>query len=130
MLFVDANQVHQTLDYASLVDNLCKSHKVDVESASTSIFEKPTASGQKSYFLSSAAWQKNQAIGAKLVTVFPDNELSDKKLPTVQSVYILFDGETGKPNAFIDGTTSEFNFDLRFNCLIFTKFLSYKIIPA
>ena len=80
MLFIDANQVHQTLDYASLIDNLCESHKVDVENASTTIFEKPTASGQKSYFLSSAAWQKNQAIGAKLVTVFPDNELNNQML--------------------------------------------------
>ena len=104
MLFIDANQVHQTLDYASLIDNLCESHKVDVENASTTIFEKPTASGQKSYFLSSAAWQKNQAIGAKLVTVFPDNELNNKMLPTVQAVYILFDGKTGKPSACIDGT--------------------------
>ncbi len=104
MIYIDADKVHQTLDYSSLVENLYESHKVDIKAASTTIFEKPTPSGQKSYFLSSAAWQKDEAIGAKLVTVFPDNERNYNGLPTVQAVYILFDGETGKPSACIDGT--------------------------
>jgi len=41
----------------------------------------------------------NGALGAKLVTLYPDN----KTLPTHQGVILLFDPKTGKPIAMIDG---------------------------
>ena len=49
------------------------------------------------------AWQDGEAIGIKLVTVFPDNPTSHR-LPSVQAVVLLFDGTTGAPLALIDGT--------------------------
>ncbi|MEC8180736.1 MAG: ornithine cyclodeaminase family protein, partial [Pseudomonadota bacterium] len=42
-----------------------------------------------------------QHIGIKIVTVFPDN--STRGLSAVMASYVLLDGETGKPLAFIDG---------------------------
>lgn len=47
------------------------------------------------------AWQVNQSIGVKIVTVFPDNGAKD--LPAVQGVYLLMDGKTGIPQALLDG---------------------------
>ena len=47
------------------------------------------------------AWQKGQHIGIKIVTVFPDN--ATRGLSAVMASYVLLDGETGKPLAFIDG---------------------------
>ncbi|MBL8669615.1 MAG: ornithine cyclodeaminase family protein [Alphaproteobacteria bacterium] len=47
------------------------------------------------------AWQDGQAIGVKLVTVFPDNAQRD--LPAIQGVYLLLDGRTGVPRALLDG---------------------------
>ena len=41
----------------------------------------------------------NGALGAKLVTLYPNN----KTLPTHQGVVILFDPETGEPIAMVDG---------------------------
>src|SRR5215831_1399559 len=41
----------------------------------------------------------NGALGAKLVTLYPDN----KHLPTHQGVVILFDPKTGEPIAIVDG---------------------------
>jgi ornithine cyclodeaminase/alanine dehydrogenase-like protein (mu-crystallin family) len=51
--------------------------------------------------LSMPAWQAGEAIGVKLVTVFPRN--SAKGLGAVSAVYVLFDGETGVPRAILDG---------------------------
>ncbi len=47
------------------------------------------------------AWQVNQSIGVKIVTVFPDNGAKD--LPAVQGAYLLMDGKTGIPQALLDG---------------------------
>ena len=41
-------------------------------------------------------------IGVKLITVFPANAGGD--LPSIQAVYMLFDGENGRPLASLDGT--------------------------
>jgi alanine dehydrogenase len=41
----------------------------------------------------------NGALGAKLVTLYPDN----KHLPTHQGVIVLFDPATGEPTAIVDG---------------------------
>src|SRR5262249_28393009 len=46
--------------------------------------------GQNGTLLLMPAWQARQAIGVKIVTVFPDNGASD--LPAVQGVYLLLDG--------------------------------------
>ncbi len=47
------------------------------------------------------AWQHGRHIGIKIVTVFPDNAL--QALPAVMASYVLLDGQTGQPRAFIDG---------------------------
>lgn len=49
------------------------------------------------------AWQPGSSLGVKLVTVFPDNPVVSG-LPSVQAVYVLFDGRDGKPLAIMDGT--------------------------
>ena len=53
-------------------------------------------------FLALPAWQPGAALGVKLVTVFPDNPAAGR--PSVQALYVLFDGSDGSPVALIDGT--------------------------
>lgn len=48
------------------------------------------------------AWQPGGATGVKLVHICSGNER--RGLPTVQGLYILFDGPTGTPLAILDGT--------------------------
>ena len=49
------------------------------------------------------AWEAGEAIGVKLVTVFPDNPTLHR-IPSVQAVVVLFDGTNGEPRALLDGT--------------------------
>ena len=46
------------------------------------------------------AWD-DAATGVKLVTIRPENRTRD--LPTIQGLYVLFDGPTGTPCALLDG---------------------------
>ncbi|MEC7571167.1 MAG: ornithine cyclodeaminase family protein, partial [Pseudomonadota bacterium] len=61
----------------------------------------PLGGGAAGDLLLMPAWQAGQHIGIKIVTVFPDN--STRGLSAVMASYVLLDGETGKPLAFIDG---------------------------
>ncbi|MEC8852137.1 MAG: ornithine cyclodeaminase family protein, partial [Pseudomonadota bacterium] len=61
----------------------------------------PLGGGATGDLLLMPAWQAGQHIGIKIVTVFPDN--STRGLSAVMASYVLLDGETGKPLAFIDG---------------------------
>lgn len=102
MKYIDAQQVHKLLDYPSLVEALEQYHRQGVEAAERMLLEQPTDTGKSAHFLIWPAWQRQQALGIKLATIFPDNETEG--LPSVQALYILFDGKTGQPTALIDGT--------------------------
>ena len=104
MRFIDATEVHQRLPYAELVEALAAHHLHDVDASESHVLEQPTAAGGNAHFLALPAWQRGRALGAKLVTVFPENEHDGSGLPSVQAVFILFDGRNGRPLACIDGT--------------------------
>jgi ornithine cyclodeaminase len=57
--------------------------------------------GNDATLLLMPCWDGTSGLGAKMVTVFPDN--MDKGLPTVQGLYILMNGQTGEPKAILDG---------------------------
>ena len=48
------------------------------------------------------AWNKNEHIGIKIVSVFPGN--ANKNLSAVNANYFLLDGKNGLPKAILDGT--------------------------
>src|SRR5689334_22156343 len=48
------------------------------------------------------AWRSGEALGVKIVTVFPDN--GRRTLPSVHGTYLLLDAATGMPEAVLDGT--------------------------
>lgn len=47
------------------------------------------------------AWLPGEVYGVKLANIFPGN--SDKGLPSISALYVLFDGTTGQPLATMDG---------------------------
>lgn len=104
MKFLDGDVVHELLDYPSLVDGLKAFHRQDVDDVRDVYLTQPNPAGNEDGLLLLPAWQRGQAIGVKLVTVFPDNERAGAGFPTVQGIYTLFDGATGEPLAVIDGT--------------------------
>ena len=101
--FITAREVHELADYAALVEGFKRFHLEDVDEVRDIHLSQPGPSGTDNVFLALPAWQRDEAVGIKLVTVFPDNEYTGTGLPSVQGVYALFDGKDGKPLALIDG---------------------------
>src|SRR5690348_3287145 len=93
--FVDAATTARALDFPSLIEALRAGHQAGVDDQGRLLLEQPSAGGSKDHFLVLSAWQRQQALGIKLVTVFPDN--ADRNIPTIASIYVLFDGADGRP---------------------------------
>ncbi len=104
MKHIAADAVHALLDYPGVVEGLKAFHRQDIDDIRDVYMTQPNQAAGTDGFLLLPAWQRGQAIGVKLVSVFPENERTDTGLPTVQGVYALFDGATGEPTAIIDGT--------------------------
>jgi ornithine cyclodeaminase len=94
-----AHLVHELLPYAELVDALAAGHLRPPADVRRTVY---SPEGAPEVFLGLPAWQPGEAIGVKLVTVFPANPAGG--LPSVQAVYVLFDGGNGSPLATMDGT--------------------------
>jgi len=103
MRFIDASTLHSVLDYRALVGALREGHRTGVDVVDRLLMAQPSRERETDHFLILPAWQRDEALGVKLVTVFPDNK-PDRGPPTIQAVYVLFDGKTGTPVASIDGT--------------------------
>jgi ornithine cyclodeaminase len=97
---IDAGTVARALDLPRLIEALRVGHREGVEAFGRMLLEQPSAAGDTDRLLGYAAWQRGRAFGIKLASVFPDNAASD--VPTVASVYVLFDGPDGRPRAVMD----------------------------
>jgi ornithine cyclodeaminase/alanine dehydrogenase-like protein (mu-crystallin family) len=96
-----AEEIHAGLDYGRLVDALREAFRAaDVTPPLRQSYEIGTGEAP-AYLLSMPAWRTGDAIGIKLVTVFPQN--SAKGLGAVSAIYVMFDGATGIPLAIFDG---------------------------
>jgi ornithine cyclodeaminase len=102
MKFIDAETAESLFGYHALIDSLDRQHRQSQPLMDDLFLEQPGKSDVAEGFLLRAAWLKNQALGVKLATLFPDNH--NAGLPSVQGAYVLFDGTNGTPQAVIDGT--------------------------
>ena len=95
MKLVDSATAAKVFDYRPLIESLREQHRLPPASLDDMyLTEGPDG------ILIRGAWQAGTALGVKLATIFPGNA----DLPSVQGVYVLFDGTTGSPTAIIDGT--------------------------
>jgi len=101
MRVVGPEDVHRCLDYPALVDALAAQFRAGAETPLRHHHSIKVPGGADATLLLMPAWQMGDALGVKLVTVFPDN--GRRGLPAVQGVYLLLDGATGVPRALIDG---------------------------
>jgi len=106
MRFVDADQVRNALDYSGLIQGLDRMHRDETQQMQDLLLAQPVGDETTNHLLIRAAWQYDQAVGMKLVTIFPGNP--SRALPAVQGIYVLFDGESGSPRAAVDGTALTF----------------------
>ncbi len=103
MRYLDAAQVAKRLSYPTLIAGLRRLHQDDTESLGDLLLEQPAGPKGANRFFIRAAWQHERALGAKVISIFPNNPEQQAK-PSVQAVYLLFDGQNGSPVLALDGT--------------------------
>ncbi|MCO6391616.1 ornithine cyclodeaminase family protein [Aliihoeflea aestuarii] len=106
MQFITADDVDRSLTYAGLTETLRVAFREGAVQPVRHHHGVERPEGTASTLLLMPAWtdfSKNAHghIGVKIVTVSPDNNARGK--PAVMGVYLLMDGETGEPQALIDG---------------------------
>jgi ornithine cyclodeaminase len=102
MRVVSAAEVHQGLDFPALIDALAAMFKAGAEVPLRHHHGVAVPGAPEATLLLMPAWQPGEALGIKIVSVFPGN--AAKTLPAVMGQYLLLDATTGAPKALIDGT--------------------------
>ena len=101
MRYFSAEQVHRSLEYGRLVDALAEMFRAGCEVPLRHHHHIDRADGGEGTLLLMPAWQPGGPIGVKLVSVFPGNARRGKA--SVLGSYLLMNGDTGEPEAFLDG---------------------------
>jgi ornithine cyclodeaminase len=103
MLMLDAETILDCMPFPLLVDELAALHREPIGLVDEMLMESKDADENVSHFFIRGGWQPEKAVGAKVITIFPrNNEARD--WPSIQAVYILFEGVNGTPIACLDGT--------------------------
>lgn len=98
MRIVTAADMNGALAWRPLVDALKAAHRADeVDLGDTLLGSR----GRK--LLVRSAWLGGMGAGVKAVTVYPDNPSAKSPRPSVQGSMLVFDEETGEPQALVDG---------------------------
>jgi len=103
MLMLNANTILNELSFTTLVDELTEMHLKPIGLVDEMRVESVDADNNTNHFYIRTGWQEEEAVGAKVITVFPRNN-ETKIWPSIQAVYLLFEGEFGTPIACLDGT--------------------------
>jgi ornithine cyclodeaminase len=103
MQMIDAQRVHELLQYEGFVEALREAHLGTMPKHwDRIIYQEPNDSGHPDSFIILPAWQPQEGLLCKLVTSFPNNS-SRYGIANVNSVYAWIDGKTGLTEAVIDG---------------------------
>lgn len=102
MRMINRDQVHEHLDYRALVESLTQMYRNGCDAMDRMLMTQPTKDGSEGDFLMQPAWIRGQHFGIKIANIFTGNDAYG--LPSIMGSYILFDGNTGEPLAYIDGT--------------------------
>ncbi len=103
MLMLDADQMLDRLSFAAMVDALAAMHREPIGLVDELMMDSTDADGNLSHFFIRTGWQPEKAVGAKVITVFPRNNI-EAAWPSIQAIYVLFEGKHGTPLACLDGT--------------------------
>jgi ornithine cyclodeaminase len=97
-----ADEVHAALGYRRLIEALRDAFRAGGEVPVRHHHTVPRPADGGATLLLMPAWQAGESLGVKLVTIYPGNERHG--LPSVQGVYALFEGRTGRMSAVLDAT--------------------------
>ena len=103
MEMIDAQRVHELLDFPGLIAALRTAHLGGMPKQSDRIiYFEPNPEGHPDSFIVLPAWEPGEGILAKLVTSFPNNK-ARHGISNVNSIYVFMNGETGIAELIIDG---------------------------
>jgi len=102
MKLYDAERMRACASFTTLADAFHAAHRKPTNALDEMLLGQPAAGGAEDRLFIRAAWRRGEGLGAKLVTIFPGN--TGGALPSIQGVYVLFDGHDGRPLADLDGT--------------------------
>ncbi len=92
--FIDADTVHERLDYPTLVEGLKSAHLNQQSALNDLLISQPGSGSDPNQLFIRSAWESGGSLGTKIITIFPNNRNHTEK-PTIQALFILFDGEDG-----------------------------------
>lgn len=101
MRIITAEEVAAALPWPALVERLAMTFRKGVESPPRHHHAMHRPDGEATMLLM-PAWEQAGYIGVKMVNVFPQN--ADHGLPAISGVYLLSEGDHGRPLACIDGS--------------------------
>jgi ornithine cyclodeaminase len=99
MLVLSRRDVEACLDLDALIPALARAHE-ELSSGGVSLPPRIAAFSPKGLLGTMPAYAPSAGLGAKLVSLFPENRDRD----THQAAIMLFDPENGSPVALLDGT--------------------------
>ncbi len=103
--FLAAPELRAALPYPALIEALRDAFRSNMQAPTRHVHSLAPADSNSqpdsTVLLLMPAWQPAEKMGVKLVTVAPGN--AAQGLPTVHSVFILFDAASGAPLALLDG---------------------------
>lgn len=103
MLMLDADKILNSISFSTMVDELAAMHREPIGLVDEMLMESTDDNNNVSHFFIRTGWQPEKAVGAKVITVFPRNN-QKREWPSIQAVYVLFEGVNGTPIACLDGT--------------------------
>jgi ornithine cyclodeaminase/alanine dehydrogenase-like protein (mu-crystallin family) len=95
--FYGADALNKVIDLAALIDWMDAAHKLGAPATADSLI-----GPEVSRLFVRSAVLPGEAMGAKVVSIVPDNPRAGR--PSVQALFVLFDGATGTPRAILDAT--------------------------
>ncbi len=101
MRIITAEEVSASLAWPALVERLATTFHEGVESPPRHHHTMHRPDGEATMLLM-PAWERAGYIGVKMINVFPQN--ADHGLPAIAGVYLLSEGDHGRPLACIDGS--------------------------
>jgi ornithine cyclodeaminase/alanine dehydrogenase-like protein (mu-crystallin family) len=98
--FLTAAELRDALPYPALIEALRAAFQSAIQAPTRHVHQISEAADSPVLLLM-PAWQAAEKIGVKLLTVAPGN--AARGIPTVHSIFILFDAGSGVPLALLDG---------------------------
>ncbi|ASJ95910.1 bifunctional Delta(1)-pyrroline-2-carboxylate/Delta(1)-piperideine-2-carboxylate reductase [Shewanella marisflavi] len=104
MQVIDADSVHQALDFPSLIEALKQTFAKPARMPQRQVFPLDENSSHSDAFAVLPAWNQ-KTIAVKAFTYFPENPKKSADLESLYSKILIFNRETGVPQALVDGTS-------------------------